>query len=111
MKIETQQDLIEAVWINCSRISFLGKVSLYFITCGGAALPVFYISFLNKNFSEASEYNSFFSDINKKKNYSKFIDMLNRLEGFSVHDILLNGSLTQRQQMESIPVEDISYKV
>jgi len=109
MLIKTQAELIEATWINCNRISALGNISLYFITCGGQAIPSFYMRLLNKHFESSEGYNSFFAETNKPKNYPKFIKMLNESGGFTVHDILLLGPLAQRQQLDHIPVEEIKY--
>ena len=110
MLIKTQAELIEATWINCNRISALGNISLYFISCGGQSLPSFYISFLNKNFNSWYEYNSFFCDANKHQNYNKFIRMLNEYRHFTVQDILISGAMSQKQGMESVPVEEVSYE-
>ena len=109
MLIKTQAELIEATWINCNRISALGNISLYFITCGGEAIPSFYMRLFNKHFESSEGYNSFFSETNKPKNYKKFIEMLNESGGFTVHDILLPGALSQRQQLDHIPVEEVNY--
>ena len=110
MQIKTQAELIEATWINCNRISALGNVSLYFIMCGGQALPSFYMRLFNKHFESPEGYNSFFSETNKPANYPRFKRMLNECGGFTVHDILLNGALSRKQGMDNIPVEEVSYK-
>ena len=111
MQIKTQTELIEAVWINCNRISCLGNVSIYYIISGGQSLPSFYISFLEKNFKGWHEYNSFFSDVNKAKNYNKFIQMLNAYRYFTVQDILISGSMSQKQGLGYAPVEEVEYTV
>jgi len=110
MQIKTQEDLIQAVWINCNRISVLGSTELYQITHReGEQLPPFYTRFLNKNFSNPQEYNSFFAEINKIKNKNSFMKMLSEAGGFMTSDILL-GALSRRQSIEIKPEMEYSYE-
>ena len=110
MQIKSQEDLTQAVWINCNRISTLGNVSLYYISCGEKGLPGFYIKFLNKFFETAEGYNSFFSDTNKRMNFRRFKTMLNDIGYFTVQDILINGPLSKREHLGVIPVEEVAYE-
>ena len=109
MKIETQPELIEAVWINCNRISCLGNVSLFSISHnGGEPLPSFYTKFFNKHFDSAEGYNSFFAEVNRIRNKKRFMQMLNEMGRFITSDILI-GALTKRQHIEPQPVMEYNY--
>lgn len=95
MVINNIEDLIEAAWINCMRVSNLHTLGMHNIRqSGDELLPSFYIKLFNKNFDDLLKAEDFFAPINKQRNRDRFIDILNGMGRFTLNDIVINGALS-----------------
>ena len=107
MRINTQDDLINAVWINCMRVSNVHTNSMHSIRHGkDEILPSFYFKLFNKYFDDLLKAEDFFAPVNKLSNWNVFIDMLNNIGTFMSSDVVLKGSLS----VKTISVTEHSYE-